>query len=63
MGLAAARAAATAPGLRLFVLGALGGWQALVGSKVRRVWCRGALFFSSISEELDVRPGSEGNNK
>ena len=38
---AAARAAATAPGLRLFVLGALGGvagvWEARRGSGV---WCR-----------------------
>ena len=34
---AAARAAATAPGLRLFILGALGGGRRLGGSGVRRV--------------------------
>jgi hypothetical protein len=37
---AAARAAATAPGLRLFVLGALGGVAGVWEARESGVWCR-----------------------
>ena len=60
---AAARAAATAPGLRLFVLGALGGVAGVWEARESGVWCRRFSGSPLSRESACTRRGAAGRRR